>query len=55
MENAHDSLVDAKAQTDVVLHPYFKGYWNKKYSIFTVADMWKHKTIRKANQKDEVN
>ena len=55
MENAHDSLMDAKAQTDVVLHPYFKGYWNKKYSISTVADMWKHKTIRKANQKDEVN
>ena len=53
--NAHDSLVDAKAQTDVVLHPYFKGYWNKKHSISKVSDMWKRKTIRNANQKDEAN
>ena len=55
LAGAHNSLVDAKAQTDVVLHPYFKGYWDKKHSVRLIDDMWKKKTVRNANQKDEAN
>ena len=55
LAGAHNSLIDAKAQTDIVLHHHFKGYWDKKYSVRTISSMWKKKTIRKANQKAEVN
>ena len=55
LAGAHNSLVDARAQTDVVLHPYFKGYWDKKHSVRLIDDMWKKKTVRNANQKDEAN
>ena len=55
LSGAHNSLMDAKAQTDVVLHQSFKGYWDKKNSIRSIDDMWRKKTIRKANQMDEVN
>ena len=55
LAGAHNSLIDAKAQTDVVLHQYFKGYWDKKHSIRSIQNMWKKKIIRKANQIDEVS
>ena len=40
LANAHDSIADAKAQTEVVLHSYFKSYRNKKCYIYTVSDIW---------------
>ena len=54
LECAHNSLVDSKAETDVVLHTFFKGYWDTNYSVRYIADMWKSKTIKKANKKGEL-
>ena len=55
LTDAHDSLIDAKAPTDIVLHASFKGYMDKKHSVKSINDTWKRKTIRKSNQMDEVN
>ena len=51
----HNSIIDSKAQIDIILYPNFKGYWDKKYLVQTISSMQKKKTIRKAKQKDEVN
>ena len=33
-EGAHNILVDSKDQTDIVLYPHFKGYRDRKHSIY---------------------
>ena len=52
---SYTSLVDTKAQTDVVLHPYLNGYWDKKYSVRTIYDIWMKKKIMQGAQMEEVN
>ena len=53
LDGAHNSLVDAKAQTDVVIHPYFIGYLNKTYSIQSVNDIFQKKTQNRVHQLEE--
>ena len=50
---AHNSLVDAKTQTDVVIHPYFIGYLNKTNSIQSVNDIFQKKTQNRVHQLKE--
>jgi hypothetical protein len=40
LNGAHDSLVDAKAQQDIVTHPSFLSYINRKESIRLVSDIF---------------
>ena len=40
LNGAHDSLVDAKAQSDIVLHPFFVPYINKGVSIQLITDIF---------------
>ena len=37
LNGAHDSLVDAKAQSDIIIHPSFVPYLNKSASIDEVG------------------
>ena len=46
--------MDAKVQTDIVLHAYFEVYWDKKNFIQSIQNMWTKKTVTKANQMDKV-
>ena len=39
LNGAHDSLVDAKAQSDAFLHPHFVPYVNKKESIQLINEI----------------
>jgi hypothetical protein len=40
LNGAHDSLVDAKAQQDIVTHPSFLSFINRKESIRLVSDIF---------------
>ena len=40
LNSAHDSLVDAKAQTDVLLHLHFVQYINRTVSIQEITDIF---------------
>ena len=40
INGAHDSLVDAKAQSDIILHPSFVPYLNKGVSIQLIMDIF---------------
>ena len=59
LNGAHDSLVDAKAQTDVLLHPHFVQYIDRTVSIqeitviFTKTQQngWKKEMVLDDNQK----
>ena len=53
VDGVHNSLVDAKAQTDVVIHPYFIGYLNKTNSIQSVKDIFQKKTKNRIHQLEE--
>ena len=46
LNGAHDSLVDAKAQSDVFLHPHFIPYVNKKESIQPIDEIFTKTTVR---------
>ena len=39
LNGAHDGLVDAKAQLDIILHPSFVPYPNKGVSIHLITDI----------------
>ena len=40
LNGAHDSLVDVKAQTDIVIHPKFVPFFDRKESIQDIADIF---------------
>jgi hypothetical protein len=40
LANAHNSLVDAKAQTKIILHKTFLPFMNEQYSIKLLDDVW---------------
>ena len=40
LNGAHDSLVDTKAQTDIVIHPYFVPFVNRSASVKEIADIF---------------
>ena len=40
LNGAHNSLVDAKAQSDIILHPSFVPYLNKGVSIQLITDIF---------------
>ena len=40
LNGAHDSLVDAKAQSDIILHQFFVPYINKGFSIQPITDIF---------------
>ena len=43
---AHNSLVDAKAQSDIVIHPLFVPYINKGASIHLITEIFTKTEIR---------
>ena len=51
LADAHDSLIDAKAQTDIVVHDFFLNYLNKKESVSSVHTVFEKKTKNRAMQK----
>jgi len=53
LPNAHNSLVDCRAQMDIVLHKHFHSYLNKKKSIANFDDIWlaKNGSIQKSAQR----
>jgi hypothetical protein len=54
LSNAHSSLVDCKAQTDVVLHQDFVPFIDKHSSIVPMNEVWSTKRKNEINHKDEV-
>ena len=46
LNGAHDSLVDAKAQSDIILHPWFVPYLNKAASIVDITDIFTKTEVR---------
>ena len=40
LEGAHDSMVDVRAQTDLLLHPYFVPYLDRTDSFCSVDDIF---------------
>jgi hypothetical protein len=48
LENAHNSLADAKAQTKIMLHEYFLPFIDRTTSIKSIDDIWKVKIKRAA-------
>ena len=40
LEGAHDSMVDARAQSDLLLHPYFVPYLDRTDSFCSVDDIF---------------
>jgi hypothetical protein len=54
LPNAHDSLVDAKAQMDVVVDSRFTPFINKSQSIVLWDDVWMAKKKTAAASRDEL-
>ncbi len=40
LNGAHDSLIDARAQTDIEIHNFFKPFINTKEAIRLVEDIF---------------
>ena len=40
LEGAHDSMVDARAQSDLLLHPYFVPYLDRTDLFYSVDDIF---------------
>jgi hypothetical protein len=53
LDNAHNSLYDAMAQTTILLDERVKGYWDKSKAIVAVEQIWGKKTESRAKQLDE--
>ena len=51
---AHSSLVDAKAQMDVVLHPHFQPFVDRTKSMVRMEDVWKKKRARRTKVQEEL-
>ena len=55
LSGAHDSLVDAKAQSDIILHPSFAPYLNKTQSIVPIDEIFTETEVREMKKKMEPN
>jgi hypothetical protein len=53
LDNAHNSLVDAKAQTKIILHKTFLPFMNEQYSIKLLDDVWNQKVQAQAKVASE--
>jgi hypothetical protein len=53
LANAHNSLVDAKAQTKIILHKTFLPFMNEQYSIKLLDDVWNRKVQAQAKVASE--
>jgi len=53
LSNAHNSLVDCKAQMDIVLHGHFQNYIDKKKSVTTFDEIWSAKRKRHSEVSSE--
>jgi hypothetical protein len=53
IENAHNSLADAKAQTKIMLHEYFLPFIDRTKSIKHIDDIWGQKIKRAAKTASE--
>ena len=53
INGAHDSLVDAKAQTDIFSHPSFVPYLNKSQSIQPIQEIFTKTEVREWKKKME--
>ena len=53
LNGAHDSLVDAKAQMDIFLHPFFVPYLNKSQSIQPIEEIFSKTEVREWKKKME--
>jgi hypothetical protein len=46
LEGAHDSLVDARAQTDILFHPHLVPYIDRSKSIVTMSEVFGKNQLR---------
>ena len=46
LNGAYDSLVDAKGQSNIILHPWFVPYLNKGASIADITEIFTKTEIR---------
>jgi len=53
LNGAHNSLVDAMAQSDIVLHEYFVPYINRTKSVQKISDMFRKKDVLEWKKKME--
>ena len=53
--NAHDSLVDAKAQAEIVMHQHFRRIFRKKNEIKYITDAFQNKTKKRVSVQEEPN
>ena len=44
LSNAHSSLVDVKAQTEVVLHEYYRNVFQRKACVKYFSEIFDNKT-----------
>jgi hypothetical protein len=51
--NAHNSLVDSKAQTEIILHPKFFPFMNEQLSVKKLDDIWSRKLKTEAKTANE--
>ena len=40
LNGAHDSLIDTKAQTDIIIHPHFALFINRTFTVQTIDEMF---------------
>ena len=53
LEGAHDSLVDARAQSDVLFHPHLVSFVDRKKSIVTINEVFGKNQIRELKKELE--
>jgi len=53
LNGAHGSLVDAKAQSDIILNPSFVPYLNKTQSIVPIYEIFTKTEVREIKKKIE--
>jgi hypothetical protein len=54
MKGTHDSLVDARAQGDVLFHPDFIPFVDTKFSIEPLSSVWTKKKQNEAKKEQEL-
>ena len=55
LEGAHDSLVDARTQSDVLFHPHLVSFVDRKKSIVTIDEVFGKNQIRELKKELEPN
>ena len=53
MDGLHDSLVDCKLQSDIIVHPYFVPFINRKQSIQPIDKIFQASVVNKWKKKIE--